>query len=136
MKTIAITPGTHALLVRRKLDLGLPNMDAVLQELLGKPPLAQRVAAAQGIIALIARKYRVKRIRMFGSAARGEDGPGSDLDLLVDFVGAADLLERVDMQSELSHALACPVDLTTEASLHPRLRKAILAEAVDIWNAK
>lgn len=135
IKTLAISPATHALLMRRKLDLGLRNMDEVLRELLRKPPLRMRVEKAAKRIAAIAGRHNVRRIRMFGSAARGEDQLDSDLDLIVDFLAKADLFQLEEFQAEMGRALACTVDAITEASLHPRLRESILAEAVEIYAA-
>lgn len=65
--------------------------------------------------------------RLFGSAARGEDLPGSDLDLLVDAAPDLDLLDLVDAAGELEALLGCPVDIVTSRSLRPGHRIAVTA---------
>lgn len=80
-------------------------------------------------IADICRRYGVRRMQMFGSAAQGKDRPGSDVDLLVEFnpdqypTGFA----LVDMQDELSTVFdGKAVDLAFPSVLHnPFRRKAI-----------
>lgn len=136
MKTVAVSDATHEHLVLRKLEGGLPNLDAVIQHLLGGARPSQRLAAARRTVARLAAKHGVRRLRLFGSAARGEDAPGSDLDLLVDFAGPHDLLDLAGLKADLEEALACKVDATTPAGLHPRLRAGILQEAVEVWHAR
>lgn len=71
----------------------------------------------------------VTRLRLFGSVVRGEDTPGSDIDLLVEFSAPKSLLDLVGLEQELEDALGRDVDLLTPASLSPYLRDRILAEA-------
>lgn len=68
-------------------------------------------------------------VRVFGSAARGIDRDGSDLDLLVDVPPGTSLLQIVGLQIDLEEALGVKVDLCTERELHPALRARILGEA-------
>lgn len=68
-------------------------------------------------------------MRVFGSAARGLDHKGSDLDLLVDMPAGTSLLRIVGLQLDIEDALGVKVDLCTERELHPELRARILAEA-------
>lgn len=68
--------------------------------------------------------------RVFGSTARGEDGPGSDIDLLVASQRPIGLLSQARLERELSAQIGVPVDLVLEDSLRPDLREQILAEAV------
>ncbi len=74
----------------------------------------------------------VERLSLFGSVARDEAGEGSDIDLLVEFVAGAriGMFEFLGVQEFLASLLGAEVDLATPASLHPRLREAILREAV------
>lgn len=69
------------------------------------------------------------RLRVFGSVARGLDGEGSDLDLLVDLPAGTSLLQLVGLQLDIEDALGIKVDLCTERELHPQLRQRILAGA-------
>lgn len=70
-------------------------------------------------------------VRVVGSVARGEDEPGSDLDLLVTFPPGADIITLLTLQEELSDALTVQVDLVSAGSSGPVLDRA-LAEAVPL----
>lgn len=78
------------------------------------------------------RSMGVARLSLFGSVARDEAGADSDIDLLVEFAPGAriGIFEFLDVQEVLASLLGVEVDLATPASLHPRLREAILREAV------
>ena len=71
----------------------------------------------------------VARLRVFGSVVRGEDRPGSDLDLLVEFTRPKSLLTLVGIEQELEEALGRKVDLVTPAALSPYIRDQVLREA-------
>ena len=71
-----------------------------------------------------------RNVRVFGSAARGADHDGSDLDLLVAWPDEHSLLDLVGLQLDLQDALGVRVDLATERELHPSLKDRILAEAL------
>ena len=77
-------------------------------------------------------KYGVKSIRLFGSFARGEAAPGSDVDLLVEFESSAHIgmFEFSRLRRELSLLLGCDVDLATPDALHKSMKKDILKEAI------
>lgn len=85
----------------------------------------------------ICRAHRVKELSLFGSAARGELRPDSDLDLLVDFLPDArpGLLEVIAMKRELSELLGRPVDLALKVALKPLIRSNVLAEARLVYAA-
>jgi predicted nucleotidyltransferase len=105
-------------------------------------PAAERtVARKRPSAALIAGRGKAKRIlarhgftnpRVFGSAARGDDTAGSDLDLLVDVRRDASLLDVVKAKHKLEDALRVPVDLVTLDDLPESWRAAALAEAVPL----
>lgn len=69
------------------------------------------------------------QVRVFGSVLKGQDSPGSDLDLLVDLPAGTSLLRIVGLQLALQDALGIKVDLCTERELDPALKDRILAEA-------
>ena len=77
-------------------------------------------------------RYGVKSIRLFGSFARGDAAPGSDVDLLVEFEATAHvgLFEFIRLKNELSELLACEVDLATPNALHKAMKDEILREAI------
>ena len=77
----------------------------------------------------IAARHGAHNIRVFGSAARGEDQPESDVDLLVDMASGRSLLDLVGLGQDLEELLDRKVDVVTDASLHPAFRERIRGEA-------
>ena len=77
----------------------------------------------------IARAHGITRVRVFGSQAAGAARHASDLYLLVDLKPERDLLDLVAFKLALEDHLGCRVDVLTEASLSPYLRKRILRQA-------
>lgn len=71
-------------------------------------------------------------IRVFGSIARGDAGPASDVDLLVDLASGRSLLDRCHMILDLESLLGCHVDALSSRGIPPYLRGAILGEAVPL----
>ena len=71
-------------------------------------------------------------LSLFGSAARGDAGPHSDVDLLAAFDNTRriSLLDIVGMKLDLSDMLGCKVDLIEEGTLKPRVQKSVEAEVV------
>ena len=77
----------------------------------------------------MAQRFRMVNLRVFGSAARGEDHEGSDLDLLADALPGATLFDLGALQDELERLLGVRVDLRTQGDLPPKIRARALAEA-------
>jgi len=69
-----------------------------------------------------------RKIAIFGSYARREESPGSDIDVIVEFSGRKSLLELVRIERELTEALGIKVDLLTEKSISPYLVDIIRKE--------
>lgn len=80
----------------------------------------------------LARAHGARKLRLFGSAARGDDRSDSDLDLLVEMEPGRSLVDHVALKQDLEGLLGCDVDVVTEQSLHPRLRDRVLREAVSL----
>lgn len=81
------------------------------------------------LLALSAR-HGLRNVRVFGSAARGEDQDGSDLDLLVDPTpDATTLLDVVSMKDDAQKLLGVPVDVRTIADIHERFRARVTRDA-------
>lgn len=78
------------------------------------------------------RCFGVKRLALFGSVARGEAGPESDVDVLVGFEGPATFDRFMELKLWLEDLLGRRVDLVTEKALKPRLRARVEREAVDV----
>ncbi|HZK75722.1 MAG TPA: nucleotidyltransferase family protein [Candidatus Kapabacteria bacterium] len=92
--------------------------------------LLPTILAKREQITAIARKHGATNIRIFGSIARREARPESDLDLLVDLGPQHSPWFPVRLITELKLLLNREVDVVTERSLNPRLRDRILREAV------
>lgn len=71
-------------------------------------------------------------VRVFGSVARGESGPNSDLDLLVSWEPGRSLLDHAALVQDLEELLGTKVQVGTEQSLHWYVRDRILREAVSL----
>jgi uncharacterized protein len=67
--------------------------------------------------------------RVFGSVLDGQDGENSDLDILVDALPGATLLDLGSIQVELEELLGVPVDVLTPQDLSPKFRHQVLSEA-------
>jgi len=94
--------------------------------------LAELRAHKHEIVAL-ATQFWAKRIRVFGSTARGEDGPDSDIDFLGDFPRGYDLFsQRLPLTDRLSNLLHRPVDLIPEHELNQHIREHVLREAIEL----
>jgi len=71
-------------------------------------------------IKAIAARHKAFNVAVFGSVARGEDGPTSDIDLLVDFLPGASLVDEFRLENELREFLKVRVDLVSRRGLKPR----------------
>jgi predicted nucleotidyltransferase len=80
----------------------------------------------------LAARFGVTTILIFGSVARGEDRPGSDVDILVEFDRPVTLFHLFDLRHHLECLLGSDVDVGTIAGLKPRIRDKVIAEAVRV----
>ena len=81
----------------------------------------------------ICRQFQVSSLKVFGSVARGEERPDSDIDILVKFTQPVSLLTLIRMEREMSELLGRKVDLVTEEGLSPYIREDVLASARRIY---
>jgi len=81
---------------------------------------------------ILAERYGVTKLALFGSTARGAARPDSDVDVLVAFDGVANSTRYFGVQFYLEDLLGCPVDLVTEKALRAELRPFIEREAVHV----
>lgn len=87
--------------------------------------------ALQAELPRLEARYSVRSLAVFGSFARGEAGPKSDVDLLVEFERPVGLFAFLGLKEELEALLQRPVDLVVREALKAQLREQILTEAVD-----
>jgi uncharacterized protein len=88
-----------------------------------------RLQANRSEIHRLAAEFGARNVRVFGSVARGEDTPDSDIDLLVSWDDRASLTDWSGFRQELETLLGRRVDVVSEASLHWVIRDRVLAEA-------
>ena len=88
-------------------------------------------------LAGLCRRYYVRELSLFGSAARGEMRPDSDIDLLVEFLPNAEvgLVEHAGLMLDLEKLLGRKVDLVSKNALNPRIRPYVLADARLVYAA-
>ena len=78
----------------------------------------------------IAERHGARNVRVFGSVARGEAMPDSDVDFLVDMEPGRSLLDLGGLLMDLQELLGRRVDVVTERGLRDRVRQRVLREAV------
>ena len=83
-------------------------------------------------ILAIAARHGAVNLRLFGSAARGEAGPGSDVDLLIDVREPVSAWFPGGLITDLEELLGRRVDVVEEAALRPLLRPYILRDAIPL----
>jgi hypothetical protein len=74
----------------------------------------------------------IKRLRVFGSVARGDAGPDSDVDLIADMSDKADLITFYTVKNRIEDETGRKVDILTPDSIHRALKDIILSEARDV----
>jgi predicted nucleotidyltransferase len=88
----------------------------------------QRLKAQHGKLAA----FNVRSLSVFGSVARGEAGPDSDIDILVEFNGPATFDQYMKLKLFLEDVLGTPVDLLTRKGIRPELAPYVEREAVHV----
>lgn len=87
-------------------------------------------------LAELCRRYGIARLEVFGSVARGEQRPDSDVDLLYTLEGGCALgWEVEDLVESLTEVFHRPVDLVSRRSFHPMIRDRVMAEAEPLYAA-
>ncbi len=94
--------------------------------------IAETIQTKRDEIVQLAARYGARHVRLIGSVARGEAGPGSDVDLLVEFESGRTLLDHAALMQDLEALLGCKVDVASERGLRERIRARVLAEAVPL----
>ena len=78
----------------------------------------------------IAARHGARKVRVFGSVARGEARRGSDIDFLVEMDEGRSLLDHAALILDLERLLKRPVDVASERGLRPPIRKEVLKDAI------
>lgn len=115
----------------QRLTVGLetaePNVRGLPNTRLGRRLRQHRTA-----LIAAADRHGASNVRVFGSVARGEDGPDSDVDLLVDLAPSTGLFGLATLERELEQILHVDVDLAPIDSLKPRVRADAEQEAIPL----
>lgn len=92
------------------------------------------ICAKRDAIHAVADKHKAEKLWVFGSCARKEERPDSDVDFLVKFAGGVGLVEYVRFERELSNLLGRKVELTVNSTLlrEPRFAERVCREAIAI----
>lgn len=90
------------------------------------------IAAKRDEILAVAARYGVSNVRVFGSVARHDARPDSDLDLLVTFAPGTSLLDHAGFQLDLEDLLGMRVEVASDRGLRDRIRETVMREAVPL----
>jgi predicted nucleotidyltransferase len=91
-----------------------------------------RLRALRREIIRCAASHGAGNVRVFGSAARGDADPSSDVDLLVEMEPGRSLLDLVGLWQDLEGLLGTHVDVLSDGGVSPHLRERIYAEALPL----
>ena len=80
----------------------------------------------------VAAKFGVTNVRVFGSRARGDASPDSDLDLLVEYGQGMSLFDVIAFEQELEEIVGLRVESVSERALHRVIKNKVLAEAIPL----
>ncbi len=94
----------------------------------GETDMLSKLHKKRDHILQLARQHGAKNVRVFGSYARGEERPESDVDFLVDMEGS--LLQRIALIQGLEDILGRKADVVTEQGLHWYIRERVIKEAI------
>jgi uncharacterized protein len=113
-----------------KLDVQVSSPEGKPAPLSG--PLGQRVRQRRSRLIRAAGARGVSNLCVFGSVARGDEHPGSDVDLVADLPGDMGLLGLARLEAELGEILGAPVDLAPADSLKPGIKSSADTDLVPL----
>ena len=113
----------HGLDAPPKISLEIEDIEAELEQLM---EMLHRQ------LPVLAERYQVESLGVFGSYVRHEQSPESDLDVLVTFYEPPSLLKFIELENYLSDNLGVKIDLVMKDALKPRIGERILQEAVAV----
>lgn len=113
-----------------ELDLSIGKPRRGVQRLTG--PVGRRLRRRRAEVLELAGRHGMQVLGVFGSVARGDDRPDSDIDLLVELPAGMGLFAVARVQNELEELLGSPVDLIPESGLKAGVRPAVEADLVPL----
>lgn len=103
-----------------------------MSDLVKEAPTLESLRARRDEILRLADQYGAYNVRVFGSVARGEATPESDIDLLVTFRKGVSLLDVVALWQDMQDMLTRSVDVVDDRAIKPRLRPYIMRDVVEL----
>jgi uncharacterized protein len=94
--------------------------------------LKDQLLSMRSAILETARDVGARDVRVFGSVARGEERPDSDIDILVTLEPGRTLMDLARLEARLEALLGRPVDVTTLSGLREPVRRSALREAISV----
>jgi predicted nucleotidyltransferase len=94
--------------------------------------LKDQLLSMRSAILETARDVGARDVRVFGSVARGEERPDSDIDILVTLEPGRTLMDLARLEARLEALLGRPVDVTTLSGLREPVRSSALREAISV----
>lgn len=98
----------------------------------GRAGLREEVLRRKALVGALARAHGARTVRLFGSAARGEEGPDSDIDFLVELEPGRSLLDLIGLENDLADLFGRKVDVVAKQSAKPRVLAGSLKDAIRI----
>ena len=95
-------------------------------------PVLEELRRQRKAVLAIAAHHGISNIRLFGSVVRGEEEPGSDIDMLIDLDDGRGLDDYLAFADELERLFHRPVDIIIERSLSRHFRPYVEAEALPL----
>jgi len=131
--TSAVRAGAAAGLTQRQIADAVGRSQPEVSRLLrfrGSTPLGRALSHHRTRVLDLLASHDVSHVRVFGSVARGTDGPASDVDLLVDLPESISLFTVARLESEIGELLGVSVDLVSARGLKPHIAERVRGESV------
>lgn len=131
----AVRAGAAAGLSQREIATAVNRSQPEVSRLLrfhGTSELGRRLTRNRRRVLDLAGAYGARNIRVFGSVARGTDGPDSDVDLLAEIPTGTSLFDLARLELDLGELLGTKVDVVPDGNLRANLADRVLAEAVPL----
>ncbi len=98
----------------------------------GTSPLARKLRKQASHVRQLIANQGGHNLRVFGSVATGQDGPGSDIDLIFTMDNPMSLMQLEALQDQISALVGADIDLIPDSVIRPEFRERILGEAVPL----
>lgn len=131
----AVRAGAAAGLSQREIAAAIGRSQPEVSRLLhfrGTSKLGRELTRNRKAILELAASRGIRNVRVFGSVARGADGPDSDIDLLVDLAPGTGLFSLARLENDLAELLSTKVDVVPARTLREHLAERVLSEAVPL----